>query len=211
MEEKKSLTGSVLVDGAIGILIIGVLQYLIDHSFVLIAIYGAIAVVIMIVYILSNTFWGSTEAIETDICKRLDKAGYRYEKKEGDLFVIKSNNRFEVHIDDSFNKRIKNLYILYKFKDDSFDKVDTNGWCRAANIINVRNTNTIFVALEDYLCCCYQSAIGNSKDFMNEFNLAYQSVVEVMDDYGKLVPLLERDYPSNTENQSTIGFKQGEQ
>lgn len=56
MEEKKSLTGSVLIDGAIGILIIGVLQYLIDHSFVWIAIYGAIAVVIMIVYILSNTF-----------------------------------------------------------------------------------------------------------------------------------------------------------
>lgn len=46
---------------------------------------------------------------------------------------------------------------------------------------------------------------------MNEFNVAYQSVVDVMDDYGKLVPLLERDYPSNTENQSTIGFKQGEQ
>lgn len=208
MKEKKSLTGSTLIDGAIGILIIGVLQFLIDHSFIWITIYGAIAVVIMIVYILSLTLWKSKEAIEADICKRLEKAGYRYEKKEGDLFVFKSNNRFEVHIDDSFNQRIKNLYILYKFKDDSFDKVNTNGWCRVANIINVRNTNTIFVALEDHLCCCYQSAIGNSKDFMNEFNVAYQSVVEVMDDYGRLVPLLERDYPSNTENQSTIGFKQ---
>lgn len=208
MEDKKTFSRSNLISAAIGVVIMGVLYSLQDRSFVWLILCGCLALGIMIAYILSLTLWKSTQAIETDICKRLEKAGYRYEKKEGDLFVFKSNNRFEVHIDDSFNKRIKNLYILYKFKDDSFDKVDTNGWSRAANIINVRNTNTIFVALEDHLCCCYQSAIGNSKDFMNELNVAYQSVVEVMEDYGRLVPLLERDYPNNTENQSTIGFKQ---
>lgn len=208
MEDKKLFTKSNLIAGAIGVVIMGVLYSIKDHSFVWVILYGAIAIVIMIAYFLSLTLWKSTEAIEAEICKRLEKAGCRYEKKEGDLFVFKSNNRFEVHIDDSFNKRIKRIYILYKFKDDSFYKVNTNGWSRAANIINIRNTNTIFVALEDHLCCCYQSAIGNSKDFMKEFNVAYQSVVEVMDDYGRLVPLLERDYPSNTDNQSTIGFKQ---
>jgi len=186
----------------------GVLYSLQDHSFVWIILCGVLALGIMIVYILSLNLWKSTEAIEAEICKRLEKAGYRYEKKEGDLFVFKSNNRFEVHLADSFNKRIKHLYILYKFKDDSFEKVNTNGWSRAANIINVRNTNTVFVALEDHLCCCYQSSIGNSKDFMNEFNVAYQSVVEVMEDYGRLVLQLERDYPSNTDNQTIIGFKQ---
>ncbi len=210
MEDKKLFTKSNLIAGAIGVVIMGVLYSLKDHSFVWVILYGAIAIVIMIAYILSLTLWKSTQAIETDICKRLEKAGYRYEKKEGDLFVFKSNNRFEVHIDDSFNKRIKNIYILYKFKDDSFDKVDTNGWSRAANIINVRNTNTIFVALEDHLCCCYQSAIGNSKDFMNEFGRAYQAIGEAMEDYGKLIPYLERDYPSHKENKTGIGFKQSE-
>ncbi len=208
MEIKKTITRSNLVSVAIGIVIMGVLYSLQDHSFVWLILCSCLALGIMIAYILNLVLWKSTQAIEADICKCLDKAGYRYEMKEGDLFVIKSNNRFEVHLADSFNKRIKHLYILYKFKDDSFNKVDTNGWSRAANIINVRNTNTIFVALEDHLCCCYQSAIGNSKDFMNEFNVAYQSVVDVMEDYGRLVPLLERDYPNNTENQSTIGFKQ---
>jgi hypothetical protein len=208
MENEKTFTRRDLIIGAIGIVILGALYSIHDHSFVWIILYGVLALGIIIACILSLSLWKSTEAIESDICKRLEKAGYRYEMKEGDLFVFKSDNRFEVHLADSFNKRIKHLYILYKFKDDSFDKVNTNGWSRAANIINVRNTNTIFVALEDHLCCCYQSSIGNSKDFMNEFNVAYQSVVEVMEDYGKLVPLLERDYPSNTDNQSTIGFKQ---
>lgn len=210
MEEKKSLTGSALIDGVIGILIIGVLQYLIDHSFVWIAIYGAIAVVIMIVYILSNTFWKSTEAIESDICKRLDKAGYRYEKKEGTLYVFKNNNRFEIQLFESFNKRIKHLFVLYKFKDDNLVKVTTEGWCRAANCINIRNTEIIFVALEDHFCCCYQAAIGNARDFLKEFDLAYQTISEAMEDYGNLFPYLERDYPNQTGNKNSIGYKQDE-
>ena len=210
MEIKKTITRSNLVSVAIGIVIMGVLYSLQDRSFVWLILCGCLALGIIIAYILSLTLWKSTQAIEVDICKRLDKAGYRYEMKEGDLFVIKSNNRFEVHLADSFNKRIKHLYVLYKFKDDSFDKVDTNGWSRAANIINVRNTNTIFVALEDHLCCCYQSAIGNSKDFMNEFGRAYQAIGEAMEDYGKLIPYLERDYPSHKENKTGIGFKQSE-
>ena len=210
MEIKKTITRSNLISAAIGVVIMGVLYSLQDRSFVWLILCGCLALGIIIAYILSLTLWKSTQAIEVDICKRLDKAGYRYEMKEGDLFVIKSNNRFEVHLADSFNKRIKHLYVLYKFKDDSFDKVDTNGWSRAANIINVRNTNTIFVALEDHLCCCYQSAIGNSKDFMNEFGRAYQAIGEAMEDYGKLIPYLERDYPSHKENKTGIGFKQSE-
>lgn len=145
--------------------------------------------------------------LERSICKRLEEDGYQYEKKEGDLFIIKSNSHFEVQLEESLNRRVKHLFIYYKFKDDSFEKVSLEGWSRAANLLNVRNTNTVFVALEDHLCCCYQSAIGNSKDFMDEFDIAYQSIGEVMEDYGKLVPLLERDYPRNTDNQTTIVFK----
>ena len=144
---------------------------------------------------------------EHRICKQLEKQGYQYEKKEGDIYVIKSNSRFEVQLAESCNRRIKHLFIYYKFKDDSFEKVSLEGWGRSANLLNVHNTNTVFVALEDHLCCCYQSAIGNSKDFMDEFEIAYQSIGEVMEDYSRLVPLLERDYPSNMEN-ATIGFKQ---
>ena len=85
-----------------------------------------------------------------------------------------------------------------------------DGWSRAANAININNTDTIFVALEDHLCCCYQTSIGNSKDFMNEFGRAYQAIGEAMEDYGKLIPYLERDYPSHKENKTGIGFKQSE-
>lgn len=42
---------------------------------------------------------------------------------------------------------------------------------------------------------------------MNELNRAYQTIGEVMADYGELIPLLERDYPNRTENNISIGFK----
>ena len=148
--------------------------------------------------------------LERSICKSLGKEGYHYEKNEGTLYVTKNDSRFQVQLADSYNRRIKHLYVFYKFRDDDFGKVNMDGWSRAANAININNTDTIFVALEDHLCCCYQTSIGNSKDFMNEFGRAYQAIGEAMEDYAKLIPYLERDYPSHKENKTGIGFKQSE-
>ena len=148
--------------------------------------------------------------LERSICKRLGKEGYHYEKNEGTLYVTKNDSRFQVQLADSYNIRIKHLCVLYKFRDDDFGKVNRDGWSRAANAININNTDTIFVALEDHLCCCYQTSICNSKDFMNEFGRAYQAIGEAMEDYGKLITYLERDYPSHKENKTGIGFKQSE-
>ena len=100
---------------------------------------------------------------------------------------------------------------MYKFRDDNSNKVTIDGWSRASNVINTRNTNTIFVTLEDHFCCCYQTAIGNSKDFMNEFGRAYDAIGDALDDYRNLYPYLERDYPNSTGNQTSIGFRQNEQ
>lgn len=176
----------------------------------------AIAFCVLIIGIIStnivyNKLSGSTEALECRICKQLDKSGFRYEKKEGDLYVTKNDSHFQIQLADSYNKGIKHLYVLYRFKDDNSSKVNMDGWSRASNVINTRNTETIFVTLEDHSCCCYQSAIGNSKDFMKEFNHAYELIGEAMEDYNKLFPYLERDYPNHTENQTSIGFRQNEQ
>ena len=70
--------------------------------------------------------------------------------------------------------------------------------------------HTYDFTLEFKKMCCYQTSIGNSKDFMNEFGRAYQAIGEAMEDYGKLIPYLERDYPNHKENKTGIGFKQSE-
>jgi hypothetical protein len=90
MEDKKTFSRSNLISGAIGVVIMGVLYSLQDHSFVWLILCGCLALGIMIAYILSLTLWKSTQAIEADICKRLDKEGYRYEKNEGTLYVNKT-------------------------------------------------------------------------------------------------------------------------
>ena len=182
------------------------------ESSVLLAVAFCVLIVgIMAIHILYNKFARSTEALERRICKQLDKSGFRYEKKEGDLYVTKNNSHFQIQLTDSYNKGIKHLYVLYRFKDDDSKKVNIDGWSRASNVINTRNTETIFVTLEDHFCCCYQSAIGNSKDFMKEFGRACDAIGGAMEDYNKLFPYLERDYPNYTENQTSIGFRQNEQ
>lgn len=207
--EKDKAFGGVFAT-AIACVILGIIYSMVEQSLFSIILFGVVAVGIVLAFILRQYVWKSTETLERDICHSLNKQGYEYEKKEGTLYVNKNNSRFQVQLADCYNKRIKHLYILYKFRDDDFGKVNMDGWSRAANAINVKNTDTIFVALEDHLCCCYQTSIGNSKDFMNEFSRAYQAIGEAMEDYGKLIPYLERDYPSHKENKTCIGFKQSE-
>lgn len=148
------------------------------------------------------------DVLERRICKRLDKQGYPHEKREGTLYITKNDNHFRLFIKDSFDRRIKHLYFLYDFYDDNFGKVSMEGWTRAANCINTNNTLTTFVVLDDHFCCSYQTAIANAKDFMKEFDCAYRVIGEVMNDYNRIYPHIERDYPNNTsENKGSIGFR----
>ena len=148
------------------------------------------------------------DILERRVCKRLVKQGYPHEKREGTLYVTKHDNHFRVFIRDSFDRRIKHLYFLYDFYDDNFGKVSMEGWTRAANCINTNNTLTTFVVLDDHFCCSYQTVIANAKDFMKEFDCAYRVIGEAMNDYNRIYPHIERDYPNNTsENKGSIGFR----
>ena len=148
------------------------------------------------------------DVLEQRICKRLDKQGYPHEKREGTLYITKNDNHFRVFIRDGFDRRIKHLYFLYDFYDDNFGKVSMEGWTRAANCINTNNTLTTFVVLDDHFCCSYQTAIANAKDFMKEFDCAYRVIGETVNDYNRIYPHIERDYPNNTsENKGSIGFR----
>ena len=148
------------------------------------------------------------EVLERRICKRLDKQGYPHEKREGTLYITKNDNHFRVFIRDGFDRRIKHLYFLYDFYDDNFGKVSMEGWTRAVNCINTNNTLTTFVVLDDHFCCSYQTAIANAKDFMKEFDCAYRVIGEAMNDYNRIYPRIEQDYPNAaSENKGSIGFR----
>jgi hypothetical protein len=167
---------------------------------------GFVFVAVIALYFLLCRPLKNIDVLERRICKRLDKQGYSHEKREGTLYVTKNDQHFRVHIVNSCEKKIKQLYFVYEFGDDNFEKVSMDGWTRAANSINLNNSWTVFVTLEDHFCCCYQSAILNSRDFMKEFDRAYRAIGGALEDYRKIYPYLERDYPNNTENK-TIGFK----
>ena len=158
--------------------------------------------------ILGITVWSSTNRIEHRVRKRLHRKGYQTEMTEGDLFVTKNENQYRVHLVESFNKRIKTLFIIYEFGDDRFNKISMDGWCRASNSINNHHPGITFVTLDDHFFCYYLSAIANSKDFMKEFFRACYFFEKVLDDYSQLTPYLERDYPNKEESQTSIGFKQ---
>lgn len=169
---------------------------------------GIAVMVLAIAFVVLRFFNNRIDALEPGICKRLDKQGYSHEKREGTLYITKNNHYFRVHLANGCDKRIKHLYFVYEFGDDNFGKVAMDGWTRAANTINLNNTATTFVTLENHFCCCYQTAIVNAKDFINEFDRACRAIGGALDDYQRIYPYLERDYPNgNLETKNSIGFK----
>ena len=87
---------------AIGCLILGAIYYLIDREMVSIMIFGIAAAITIIYYIMKQTLWRNAEILERDICKKLDKSGFRHEKLEGVLFIYKNENRFQIQLADSY-------------------------------------------------------------------------------------------------------------
>lgn len=170
---------------------------------------GFVSLSAVVFYVLFSRPLKSIDILERRICKRLDKQGYPHEKHEGTLYVTKNDHHFRVQLTSSCDNRIKHLCFEYEFRDDIFEKVSMEGWTRVANSINVNNVRTTFVVLEDHFSCCYQTAICNAKNFMNEFDLAYLAISEAISDYKMIYPFLERDYPHNTsENKSIMGLNE---
>lgn len=120
------------------------LYSLYELSLFLAVLFCVMSVIIAMACILYSYSTKDVEVLERNICKRLERNGFHFEKKGGTLYVTKNDSRFQVQLADSYNKRIKHLYILYKFRDDDFGKVNMDGWSRASNAINVNNT-TLFL------------------------------------------------------------------
>lgn len=197
-DEKDSSSGEIITT-AIIFLVIAIIYLNRLSTFWIITICALFAGA-SIACILGITVWSSVDRIEHRIRKRLHRKGYQTEMTDGDLFVTKSENQYRVHLVESFNKRIKTLFIIYEFGDDRFNKISMDGWCRASNSINNHHPGITFVTLDDHFFCYYLSAIANSKDFMREFYRACYFFEKVMDDYGKLTPYLERDYLNKEES-----------
>ena len=118
------------------------LYSLYELSLFLAVLFCVMSVVIAMACILYSYSTKDTEVLERNICKRLKRNGFHFEKKEETLYVTKNNSHFQVQLADSYNRRIKHLYVFYKFRDDDFGKVNMDGWSRAANAININNTDT---------------------------------------------------------------------
>ena len=185
MENEKENNSGINTTSILFCLIVGfgwTLSAFFESSHLLAFVFCVVIIGIIVGQLVFIIFTGSIGFLERKICRQLDKSGFRHEKLDGQLFVYKNDSCFQVQLADSYNRRIKHLFVYYKFHDDNSSKISIDGWSRAANVLNINNTDTIFVALEDHFCCCYQSAIGNSRDFMKEFGRAYQAIGGAMDD-----------------------------
>ncbi len=168
---------------------------------------AGIALFLLAYWRLSNAFH-DINTIESRICNELTDQGYEYTKHDGTLYVKKSDTSFHIHLWDTSNKRIKRLYIVYDFEDERRKEITKEGWAMATNRINTDNPHVTFITYNKLYRCRYETAICNAKDFLPEFETAYQIIGEAVEEHKNIIPYLEMDYPNSDSNKkSNIGFK----
>lgn len=166
------------------------------------------AICFIVAYLLKYAGTKDIESLESRICIELDKQGFQYKKHEGTLYVMNNGNSFHIHLWDTSNERIKQLYFVYDFEDEKQKNISLDGWLRATNRINVDNPHITFITHDESFRCRYETAISNAKDFLPEFDTAYKIIGEAVDEFNRIYPYLERDYPNiQSEKKSNIGFK----
>lgn len=187
------------------------LYYWIDESrfsmaTVVFLVLGATALIAA--YIRSSLAVHDINTLEKRICNELDKQGFRHEKKDGTLYVVKKESIFRILMWDTSKKRFKRLYFVYDFEDERHKNISKEGWMMATNRINADNPHTTFITFDELFRCRYETVISNAHDFLSEFETAYQFIGDAVEDINRIYPYLERDYPNNVrETKSGIGFK----
>ena len=77
------------------------LYSLYELSLFLAVLFCVMSVVIAMACILYSYSTKDAEVLERNICKRLERNGFHFEKKEGTLYVTKNDSRFQVQLADS--------------------------------------------------------------------------------------------------------------
>lgn len=151
----------------------------------------------------------SLESTESEICKKLTSDGYRWEKHEGTLYVMKNDNTFSVHMWDTSNPYIKRVYIAWRTQRDEIKKVGEEGLNFLQARVNYAFPHTTAVQLsEDTVMFRYETAVNNGNDFVKEFDKAYDILGESIGCYFDNLEKIGERYPKKVADDANgrIGF-----
>ncbi len=145
--------------------------------------------------------------LQKDVCRTLDSEGYDWKMCEGDLYISKGDICFQtVMWDMGVNKSNKRTYFIYRYSGEKLGEIDKNGLLHLVSITNYENPHvTMVLESQECLYCRFETCVCSSKDFMQEFKVAYNKIGEAVCFFWENFNSAKNHFP-NYHDSSIIGF-----
>lgn len=146
---------------------------------------------------------------ENRVTKLLDKDGYKWERHEGDLYVFKNDVRFSVKCFHMPNRPAIRVFFEYTTLDETLQNVSPGGQMVLASVLTIDDMEIPTRVENNVIYSVYKADVRNAREFVQEFNYAYNKFGAMMQTLAKYRPQMQQDFPASAEEETRarkIGF-----
>lgn len=146
---------------------------------------------------------------ENRVTKLLDKDGYKWERDEGDLYIFKNDVRFRARCFRFQERPAIRVLFDYATLDEELKRVSPLGQVVLAASLSSEHIDTPTRVQDNVIHSFYRADIRNAREFIQEFNSAYERFGAMMQAMENFRPRAQQDFPAaaTAETQTRkIGF-----
>lgn len=143
---------------------------------------------------------------EKRVIKLLNKEGYKWERDEGDLYIFKNDSRFLAQCYRMPERPAIRVFFEYTTLDEELKSVSPLGQMVLAAMLTVEETPTR--VKDNVIYSVYKADVRNAREFIQEFNSAYERFGAMMQNKEKYLPQMLQIFPVSIQEKQDhkIGF-----
>ena len=145
---------------------------------------------------------------EKRVTKLLDKEGYKWERNEGNLYIFRNDIRFSVKCFHMPERPAIRVFFEYTTLDEPLQKVSQLGQMVLATVLTVDDMEAPTRVEDNVIYSVYKADVRNAREFIQEFNYAYNKFGSMMQTKDKYLPQMLQTFPVSIQEKQDhkIGF-----
>lgn len=146
---------------------------------------------------------------ENRVTKLLTKDGYKWERDEGDLYIYKNDIRFRAQCYRMPERPAIRVLFDYATLDEELKSVSPLGQIVLAASLSVEHIETPTRVQDNVIHSFYKADVRNAREFIQEFNYAYNKFGTMMQSMENFRPRAQQDFPASAKGETQarkIGF-----
>lgn len=146
---------------------------------------------------------------ENRVTKLLTKDGYKWERDEGDLYIYKNDIRFRAQCYRMPERPAIRVLFDYAILDEELKRVSSLGQVVLTASLSSEYIDIPTRVQDNVIHSFYRADIRNAREFIQEFNSAYERFGAMMQTMANFRPRVQQGFPASAKDETQtrkIGF-----